>query len=218
MDPFSLATGVAGLLPLALQLIKLTNSYIDEIRNAPDYIANLKQELSALAEVLDRLEVFLKTEEAKGTAFDDFAVLCKTRDACHERMTPLAAKLEASQEGGKASGLFHRIKWPLKSEATVAVTQDLSRYAATFHFALNIEGCALLSKTSDEVSEILRGHIETLQAVQEVTQSIPYIQSHLNSVCEDVKQVLALTGPLGVSKNGEEVAENVRFIMQQMQG
>lgn len=102
--------------------------------------------------------------------------------------------------------------------STKAIAQDLSRYSATFHFALSIEGCALLSKTSGEVSQILEEQLKILQKAQEVTQAIPDLQSQLASACENITRVIQLAASSASSKIEGLITDGFSNIEQQFHG
>ncbi len=70
-DPVSISFGVAGILGLAIQLSPIVASYVNGVRHAPENVQNLRQELDALIKTLERLDSFLKSESAKGPAFND---------------------------------------------------------------------------------------------------------------------------------------------------
>jgi len=77
-DPVSISFGVAGILALAIQLSSIVASYVDSVRHEPEHIQDLRQELDALIKTLERLDSFLKTESAKGPAFNELAFLHAT--------------------------------------------------------------------------------------------------------------------------------------------
>jgi len=217
-EPVSVSFGVAGLLGLAVQLSPIVASYVDGVRHAPEHIEDLRQELDALIKTLERLDSFLNTESAKGPAFNGLAFIYTTKDSCDKRLTVLSAKLRTSAESGRVRQALHRLTWPLNSASTKAIAQDLCRYSATFHFALSIEGCALLSKTSGEVSRILEEQLKILQKAREVTQAIPDLQSQLASACENITRVIQVATSSESAKIEGQITDGFSNIEQRIHG
>lgn len=217
-DPVSISFGVAGILGLAIQLSPIVASYVNGVRHAPENVQNLRQELDALIKTLERLDSFLKSESAKGPAFNELAFLNTTRESCEKRLTAISAKLGTSTEAGRFSQVLRRFTWPLNAENTKAIAQDLSQFSATFHFALSIEGCALLSKTSGEVSQILEPQLEILQKAREVTQAIPDLQSLLATACDRITRVIQLAASSESSKIEGLITDGFSNIEQRIHG
>lgn len=217
-DPVSISSGVAGILGLAIQLSPIVASYVDGVRHAPEHVQDLRQELDALVKTLGRLVSFLKSESAKGSAFNELAFPHTTRGSCDKRLTAISAYLRTSTEGGKVSQALRRFTWPLNSGSTKAIAQDLSCYSASFHFTLSIEGCALLSKTSGEVSQIPGSQLERLQKAREVTQAIPDLQLQLASACANITRVIQLAASSESSKIEGLITDGFTNIEQRFHG
>lgn len=217
-DPLSVGFGVAGLLSLAIQLSPIIATYVDGVRHAPEHIQELQQELDALVKTLERLDSFLRTESAKGPAFNELAFLHTTRESCAKRLTGISAKLRTFTDASRVSQNLRRLKWPLNAASTKAAAQDLSRYSATFHFALSIEGCALLSKTSGEVSQILNQQLEVLQKARKVAQAIPDLQSQLALTCDNITRIVQLAASSEYSNIQRLITDGLSNIEQRLHG
>ena len=61
-EPFSLATGIAGLISLGLEVTKITRQYVQGVGNAAKDVDELLTELSALVAVLRQLAGFLQND------------------------------------------------------------------------------------------------------------------------------------------------------------
>jgi hypothetical protein len=61
IDPFTLITGVAGLVSLAIQIMQITSDFASSVKDAADSVKDLNRELIALKTVLEQLESFLTT-------------------------------------------------------------------------------------------------------------------------------------------------------------
>lgn len=60
-------------------------------------------------------------------------------------------------------------KWPLNNTEHRQTVDELRAYAQCVQFSLSVNGCALLSKTSDEVVDVLRQQLEAFQLLETVS-------------------------------------------------
>lgn len=120
----------------------------------------LLRELDILHYNLLQLDSFLRSNGAI-RSFESTSVLVTSTSACRTKLTELFEKLNSAGDS-----LMSRMKWPLNSKEHRDTVQDLRAFAQWIKFALTIDGCALLSKTSAEVLETLRQQLETFQLVK----------------------------------------------------
>ncbi|KAL8712546.1 MAG: hypothetical protein Q9225_006922 [Loekoesia sp. 1 TL-2023] len=161
MDPFSLAVGVAGLLGLAAKTIELTKSYIHGARRATEAANELLEVLTVLRSTLLQLDKMLKND--KKDTFSNTSVLVKSTDACRNKLTTLHNKL---QETVKQP--LQRLRWPLNANSHREMLQDIRTFTQWIQFALTIDGSLLLSKTSDEVVEVLSNQLRMFQSFSQL--------------------------------------------------
>ena len=137
MDPFTLATGIAGLSSLAIELSKLTTNYISTATNASNAIRGLYTELELLQCNLVRLRKFLETEHAI-KEFDHTSILVRSCEACEKDLESLRDKLVTNH-----NKLFRKVlvaaKWPLQEKETRDTQQRLHAYCQAFEAALQID-------------------------------------------------------------------------------
>jgi hypothetical protein len=141
MDPFSIATGVAGLVSLAIEIRRILNDYIGGVKSAPDEIQNLLIEISTLRAVLQQLTAFLRSEEAQLVSFDKPAILFSVIEACREKIETLCKRLypiRNKPKGNKIRDLIDRVKWPLQKDECQQIAEELHRFSQTFKFSLTI--------------------------------------------------------------------------------
>lgn len=139
---------------------KVTRTYVHEVKHGKEAAAELLRELDVLHYNLSQLDAFLKSDEA-ARPFDSTSVLVTSTFACRDKLTVLVEKLS-----GASGSLLNRLKWPLDSKEHRQTVQDLRAFAQWVQFALTIDGCALLSKTSADVLETLASQLETIQLVK----------------------------------------------------
>jgi hypothetical protein len=140
MDPFTLATGVVGLLGVTLQISQIVGSYIDGVENATKAATELSTTLTILHSTLSRLDVFLRSQSAKDNSFEYTSVLCSATGACKTKLELLHSKLSSRRDGSRLNRALHRLKWPLDEKENRTAVQDLQGFIQTFQFALTIDG------------------------------------------------------------------------------
>lgn len=145
-DPFALATGIASVISLALQLATVANDFASYTKDAISGPKRLLEELKALSAVLEQLQDLLTTQ-ASSLTFSKTSVLYMANDGCRARLNRLLEKLQqcskADADGKpvrKVSYTLHRMKWPLQVKETREAAEDIHRYVQVFMFALTVEG------------------------------------------------------------------------------
>ena len=166
MDPLSMAASIAGLVSLAGATLSMTRTYILEAKHGQETAQEFLQELNILQFNLARLEAFLRSEGEAVGFFDDTSVLVSSTQSCRIKSTALHDKLV---EGSKERRLsLHTFGWPLKVKEHRQMIVDLRAFVHWIQFALTINGCTLLAKTSTDVLDVLRKQVETFQLLQKV--------------------------------------------------
>lgn len=140
LDPFTLATGLAGLLSLTIELTKIIDEYTGSVNNAPNEAQELFEELSALCHVLERLVPFLVSENGKSNSFGDTCVLFFASNACQNKLQSALRKLSKMREGSEWFQNVRRIKWPFDKQEYLDTINTVRRCMQTFEFSLTIEG------------------------------------------------------------------------------
>jgi hypothetical protein len=140
MDPFTISTGVAGFLGLALEITKILGTYIGEAKSAPEDAHNLVMEVTSLCHVLKEMVQFLRKDATEIGSFQPTSALCVVIGACQAKIEDLYKKLEKLQvkSDNKVAGLIERLKWPLKKEDYQDTILTLHRFIQTFQFSLTV--------------------------------------------------------------------------------
>ena len=188
MDPVSAASGIAGLISLALTVSVIIVDYVKTVQEGPKNIMELTEELQLLGEVLSQLQDFLNSERAKGRAFDGNSVLQAAISSCKTRIERIGDQLRP-KDGSRLSKVVGRLKWPFDSKQVTSMVENMRSYKHTFHFALTIQGCNLLSKNSEDATKTLQLTLETTQKVQELYKSNAMFASQLEESAKQVAQL-----------------------------
>ena len=179
MDPLSLSLGIAGIVPLIAKLIHSARQYVTTVSKARAMIAALVAELEALQSIVDNLNSLLKSDSlsSAGTEFDQTSVLMSCFTACEANLIKLYEKL--SDESNSRIG---RYLWPFNEKEHQKTLAEIRSFAIWIQFALSVDGCRLLSHTSDNVVTVLSQQLEQFEAVQRVedmtTELCTAMQNH----------------------------------------
>ncbi|KAK5056122.1 hypothetical protein LTR84_012675 [Exophiala bonariae] len=191
MDGISVASGVAGLITLGLQVSGTIAIYVNSIKERDKNIRELHDELLLLGEVLSGLRDFLVSEKAKGRSFDTNSVLQTAIRDCRTRIERIGDKLKPS-DGGKVARALDKLKWPFEQREVMSMTENLRRFAQTFQFAFTIEGCNLLSKTSEDASKGLQQMLETSNKISELSVQMGLSADESSKRAAQLEQIIAL--------------------------
>jgi Fungal N-terminal domain of STAND proteins len=141
MDPLSaigLASSVAGLVSLTIEVSQLLAGYCVAVNNAHTDLVQLRQEYASLQHVLQQLEMFLRNENATCKPFQKTSVLYLSIASCSTIVEEMARELKRLSNNRAAQGL-ERLRWPFTEKHVRKTLETLRRYISTFQFSLSIE-------------------------------------------------------------------------------
>ncbi|KAK1754032.1 hypothetical protein QBC47DRAFT_414936 [Echria macrotheca] len=177
MDPLSLAASVAGLASLTLEVIKLTTSYVDSVKNAPKESLQLAQELSALAKALSDFDQFLKSQNQGAMQFERTSTLVIAATSCRDSLSSLRVTLAKFMDRSEGRKWYRRAMWPLKGQGHSNAIAVLQRFTQIFHFSLTINGCNLLANTADEINDMHKTQTNTADDITEIRALVEGLSS-----------------------------------------
>ncbi|KAJ2972829.1 hypothetical protein NUW58_g9099 [Xylaria curta] len=172
MDPVSLSLSIAGILPLVATALKSARSYMTTVLNAKQSITILITELQALQVSLKSLNELLSSAAlgTTGIKFHSSSVLLSCSAACDAQLRSLCEKLRC-----ESKGRMSRYLWPLSEKEHKETVQQLRNFTNWMQFALSIDGCRLLSRTSDDVVRVMSQQLDQFKSVQALESSIPQL-------------------------------------------
>jgi len=135
MDPVTaigLVASVDQLAGLAKVIVSNMYRYFDAVKDAPRRSQELRQELSAISDLLDSLEDAL-TSSTKST-FTAPDSLKSAITEFQETLEDMKARVKEPQTKG-----LRRLKWPFTKDENERLLSKLERYKSTFNVALNIK-------------------------------------------------------------------------------
>ena len=129
-EVIGLASGVAGLVAISLQISQLSYGYISDIINAPRTQKAYLQEVLALSEVLFRLEVAVQDSESAGSWLEPAPALSKPVVLeCKQQLALQKDKLEQNR---------HRLAWPFHEREIKKAIDEIHRFRGIFANFLNV--------------------------------------------------------------------------------
>ena len=170
-DPFSIIVGVASLLGVAAQTLRLAKTYVDEVKHKDEAAAEFLKELDVLHFNLSRLDQFLNRESDGARHFDNTSVLVSSTTICRNNLDILHDKLSSNH-----ARRIERLKWPLSAKEHRKTIQELRAFAQWIQLALAIDGWTLLSKTSSEMLDILNLQLSTFQLLENTNDRTRSVQ------------------------------------------
>ncbi|KAI5816100.1 hypothetical protein BZA77DRAFT_387813 [Pyronema omphalodes] len=208
MDGFTVSTGVAGFLSLALEITKTLKAYVNDVKSAPKESRNLLAEVTALCHILERLEQFLRKEYTGN--FEKTSALFVAIEACRDQITEIynkVKKIEVRFEKNKSAQFLERLKWPFRKEDYERTISTVQRFTQTFQFSLNIENCKLLAKTSEVVLIELKAKEDQLQKALQNHRSVQSGIEALLTASKDQSDVLGVMTKM--LQQGQETQKDI---------
>jgi hypothetical protein len=125
-EAIGLASAIAGLLTLIGQVTKLSYTFLSDIRSASKSQKLYLQEVSALTEVLLRIEQSLEVQEL-GVVRPSIST--KALQDCQELLGSLKTSLEkVTESSSRIEKLKSSVKWPFDENEVKKLVGMLHRY------------------------------------------------------------------------------------------
>src|SRR5687767_264372 len=165
MDPLSISFGIVGVLPLIAQVITTARQYVIAVADAKERMNSLVLELEVLQSAIQKLGDLLLTDSVTGSdiKFDQTSVLLSCSAAIEVKLQELFRKL-----GKESSKKLGKLLWPFTEKEHQKTVGELRNFSTWIQFALSIDGCRLLSQTSDDVLAVLANQLEQFKATQQL--------------------------------------------------
>ena len=139
-EALGLASAVAGLASLAIQVSQISFQYVSGVRHASKIVSAYLQELSALTSVVLRLQNVLEQPQVEAALAARSSIASSTTfDECAKEMQMLKSKLERhlSEKGFRSK--LKALSWPLEEKETRHFMELFHRYCNTFNVAVSAE-------------------------------------------------------------------------------
>lgn len=181
MDPLSLAASIGGLVALTARTLQVTRTFTHDSRHGKEAAAELLNELVVLEFNLSRLDQLLRSPDSE-LKFEHTSVLVSSSFSFRDKLKVLQQKLEVASKSRLTP-----FKWPLTKSEHRETIDELRAYAQCVQFSLTIGGCTLLSKTSNEVVDVLRNQLEAFQLLGTLNQRTDSVQKFLVEQAQELQ-------------------------------
>ncbi|KAM0083202.1 hypothetical protein ACKRZS_004614 [Fusarium odoratissimum] len=185
-EALGIASGAAGLLSLAIEVTKLSYTYIASVRGAPKSLTSYIGELATLTSVLLQLDDLIQARKVNG---QNNRVLSKALKDCKQEVEHLKAKLERKVSYGRIKAKVAALAWPLSESELQDKVNMLHRYNGIFSSALQADSLTVAIATNKELQDF-RHSTESKEIIAwykpDVAIEVP--TSHLDDYCPSTWQ------------------------------
>jgi len=137
MDPFSIATRLAGLISLTSDFAWILTDYTGGVKSATKDARSVLTEVTALSHVLQQLIEFLQKDDTNSKCrFRATSALCSVIAICKNHIETLYRKVKF--QGKPEKDLLSRLKLPFEKQECQEIVEVLHRCSQTFTFSLQI--------------------------------------------------------------------------------
>ena len=141
-EVLGIASGVAGLLSLTIEVIKITSAYINGVHGASTTMRRLLSELESMENVLVKIDELTKTMDGVQVFGEgDHSCLLSVQDGKHylELLIDVRNGLDAKATAGGFRKKLKAMTWPFSEEKTVSLIEALHRHLEICQTALSID-------------------------------------------------------------------------------
>ena len=146
MDPLSITAGVAGLITLVSQSIKLASNYTRDVVGMKEQVSTMLQALQILHTILSQLKHQLESSvNPDNTSLPvNNSILENTIQSCNQRVIALLEKL--SRVAGSHNTIL-KMRWPLNKRDHEETIRDIRLFAQWIQLSMTVDNNGLLNKS-----------------------------------------------------------------------
>jgi hypothetical protein len=188
-DPLSVASGVAGLVGLAIQATQLTCRYVAEVNRAGEAALQFLTSLSLLRDVLERMSESYHDDDLRPITkrHPDILVYDKF-EKCKASLEKVRKKLEALFRDDGTSRKRKALARPFQSSETVSLITQLQDFRDTFAAILAAESLDVSVKSYRLVND-MRDNVSNINISLEHTTRTKEAEKVLHTIlAEDMAQ------------------------------
>ena len=140
-EALGIASGIAGLIGLTIEVFGISYNYVHGVRNASSSVRQFLLELEDLQKVLLRVEQVAKETDGLEVFGDAGSCILSIKES-NEYMKLLQKvrhNLQQRQTPSSIRNTLKAITWPFSEEETSALANSLHRYLEICNVALNVD-------------------------------------------------------------------------------
>lgn len=155
MAELGIASGVAGLLSLVLDVIQVTGKYIQAVSTANRSVLDVLDTLTSLQAIFIRFKKHVDNTYLSNVISTGPPIISSsTMIACEDRLKELKSLLESYLNDEGRLKKRHALAWPLRNDQTKDLLVNLERHRDNFHAALSADTLDLSISTHAKLSEL----------------------------------------------------------------
>ncbi|KAL8967130.1 MAG: hypothetical protein Q9183_003055 [Haloplaca sp. 2 TL-2023] len=162
MDPLSITFGLLTIVTTTVEVVAFAKNRLEKARRDKKAAGELLDQLKALQSSLEALEKLLRSHSLQ--PFSSTSALATNTRSCEDKLRSLCQELKEAEKTRS------RFQWPLSPQNHGDTLQELRDMVQWIQFAVSIDGMTILSKTSNEVIEILSHQLQTLHLIHKFNQ------------------------------------------------
>ena len=154
MEVLGAVASVAGLISLAMEIPKIIDAAAS-IRSAPEEAKQLSNTVGALVITLQKLESFLKTDEAMEMNLANDSALNMSISACQTQILNLSKRLRSRSSPSsescndsaskKVKATIFNFRWPYDKKECLEIISEIHAMQSTFEFCLVMENWSVFT-------------------------------------------------------------------------
>jgi hypothetical protein len=133
-EAVALASGIAGLLSLAIEIAKISHRYVSSFKGASKAVQSYFRELSALQGSLIQLQRIAEDPETEEQT--SFLRSTVGVDECSKELDRIRQRLQKRTADTAFPSTLNRLTWPFMEDETRRLVKTLHRYQNLFSSAL----------------------------------------------------------------------------------
>ena len=138
-EVLAIASGVAGLLSLTIQVYQTTATYVDTVQRAPKAVKVLLQELQSLEQGLRDLTELSESTHEKDPGTQTRLSRMLSSESAEQYRSALKTLNHDLKKRTPGKSKRSRLMWPISEERVRRDLDILQRYHETIHRALQID-------------------------------------------------------------------------------
>ena len=140
-EALGIASGIAGLISLTIEVFGISYKYVHEVRDASSSVRRFLRELEDLQNVLLRVDQVAKETDERKVFGDAGSCLLSIKES-NEYIGLLEKVRDNLQQRQTSSSIRNRSKaltWPFSEKETITLADSLHRHLEIYNFALSID-------------------------------------------------------------------------------
>ncbi|KAI5814530.1 hypothetical protein BZA77DRAFT_345631 [Pyronema omphalodes] len=213
MDPVGFAASVAGLVSLAIEVTKILNAYVHDVKDAPQEASELNTKVTVLSHVLRKLVDTLQSDDMQAVTIDEHSFLSSVVSSCEHHVKFVYKNIAKLRDTSKVKALMGRVSWPFQKEECLRSIETLHRYTQTVEHLLAISNRALMTQGFDAVLEMLKEqHKKTTDSIDMMRENFIPIPEAMAQIEARITTVISLVSDISrdsalIKKTSDGVTE-----------